>query len=177
MTDERRSFLRRNRWLMWLGGGLLVALAVVAVLVAVALHRAEPFLQARIVQALQEHFHARVELDSFHASLVEGVVAEGKGLRIWPPGHGIGGTEQGTAELGEPLIRLDEFRFHAPLRYKPGEPIHIQVLELKGMDIRIPPRQQSTRTAQGGRRPAARTARQPLRQMHKPGQPHQRANC
>jgi hypothetical protein len=136
---------------MWLGGGLLVALAVVAVLVAVALHRAEPFLQARIVQALQEHFHARVELDSFHASLVEGVVAEGKGLRIWPPGHGIGGTEQGTAELGEPLIRLDEFRFHAPLRYKPGEPIHIQVLELKGMDIRIPPRQQSTRTAQGGK--------------------------
>ena len=51
VADGRRSFLRRNRWLMWVGGGLLVALAVVAVVVAVALHRAEPFLQARIVQA------------------------------------------------------------------------------------------------------------------------------
>ena len=34
---------------------------------------------------LEEHFHARVELDSFHVSLVDGLWAEGKGLRIWPP--------------------------------------------------------------------------------------------
>jgi hypothetical protein len=87
----RTSFWRRNRWLRWIVGVLLVAVAVLAGIVAVVLHRAEPFLRARIVEGLEERFHARVELDSFHMSLRNalegqwGVWAEGKGLRIWPP--------------------------------------------------------------------------------------------
>ena len=88
---------------------------------SLALRRAEPFLRARIVEALEDRFHARVELDSFHLSLVKGLWAEGKGLRIWPPAQVDGVTvPQGQ---GEPLIRLEEFRFHAPLRYRPGVPI------------------------------------------------------
>ena len=36
------------------------------------------------------------------------------------------------------MIRLDGFRFHAPLRYKPGEPIRIAVVQLSGLDVDIP---------------------------------------
>jgi hypothetical protein len=103
------------------------------------LRRAEPFLRARIVEELEDRFHSRVELDSFHISLVKGLRAEGKGLRIWP-------SEKTD---GEPLIRLDEFRFHAPLNYRPGKPIHISVVELKGLRVELPPRSHFERGAAG----------------------------
>jgi hypothetical protein len=54
---------------------------------------------------------------------------------------------------GEPLIRLEDFRFHAPLRYRPGEAIHVSVVELKGLSIQMPPRshfEHPTETSAGG---------------------------
>ena len=139
MGKVQASFWRRKRWLMWVAGGLLAAVLVAAVIVALLLHRAEPFVRARILAELRGRFHARVELDSFHMSLVHGLWAEGKGLRIWPPDQLEEATASGTAGPDEPMIRLDEFRFHAPLRYEPGKPFHISLVELRGMDIRMPP--------------------------------------
>jgi len=121
----------------WVGGGVVVGLATLAVVLAVLAHRVEPFLRAHIVAELEEHFHARVELDGFHVSLADGLWAEGNGLRIWPPAQVAGVTVPGP---GEPLINLDGFRFHAPLRYRPGKPIHIQVVELMGLHVKLPPK-------------------------------------
>ena len=138
MTSLRKSFWRRHGWAKWVAGGLLFALIVTAVVVDLGLRRAEPYLRAHIVAGLESRFHARVELDSFHVSLVKGLWAEGKGLRIWPPAQVNGvAVPQGQ---GEPLIRLDDFRFHVPLRYRPGEAIHVSVVELKGLSIQLPPR-------------------------------------
>lgn len=138
MTEQPKSFWRRHGWVKWVAGGLLLALAAAAVVVDLGLRHAEPFIRARIVEGLKARFHARVELDSFHVSLVNGLWAEGKGLRIWPPAQveGVGVP----AGQGEPLVRLDDFRFHAPLRYRPGEAIHVSVIELKGLSIQMPPR-------------------------------------
>jgi hypothetical protein len=127
----------------WVGGGLLLAAVVAAGLAALALHRAEPYLRARIVEGLRERFHARVELDEFHVSLMSGLRAEGKGLRIWPPARVEGvavPAEPAGADEAEPLVRLAEFRFHAPLRYEPGKPIHVSVVELNGLSVHLPPR-------------------------------------
>lgn len=117
--------------MIWIGGSLLAALAALAGIVALVLHRAEPYLRARIVAELEERFHARVELDGFHLSLLHGLSAEGQGLRIWP-------REAELADL--PLIQLKEFRFHAPLRFSPGKPLHIPVVQLKGLQIHLPPK-------------------------------------
>jgi len=140
VTEIRTSFWRRNRWLTWFGTGLLLLLAALAVVVSIVLRRAEPFVRARIIQALQDRFHARVELDSFHMSLAHGMWAEGHGLRIWPPAQVEGVNVPPPQGPGDPLISLDEFRFHAPLHYSRGKPIHISVVELKGLDIHLPPR-------------------------------------
>jgi hypothetical protein len=110
-----------------------------AIALAVMVRDAEPFLRARIVAELEDHFHAHVELDSFHISLTSGLRAEGKGLRIWPPSP--------TGEIAargpdDPLIRLDQFRFRTPLRFDPGKPIHISLVELKGLDVDLPPKSQ-----------------------------------
>ena len=138
-------FWRRHRWLKWMAGGLLLVLIALGVAVSVAVRRAEPMLRAVIVEKLSEHFHARVELDSFHVSLMEGLTAQGKGLRIWPPADFGGVTVPGgngaiAKSSAGPLIRLAEFRFHAPLHYSPGMPIRISVVQLKGLELDIPPK-------------------------------------
>src|ERR1035437_3498651 len=63
-------------------------------------------MRAYIVQGLQDHFHARVELDSFHLTLRNGLWAEGNGLRIWPPAAVEGVMVPGSAGPPTPLIRL-----------------------------------------------------------------------
>jgi hypothetical protein len=125
---------------------LLVGLAGLAATVAFLAHRAEPYLRARIVATLSERFRARVELDSFHLSLANGlhgewgVWAEGRGLRIWPPAQVEGVAVPNATQPGDPLIRLDDFRFHAPFRYQPGKPIHISEVELQGLAVHLPPK-------------------------------------
>jgi hypothetical protein len=192
MAEMRAGFWRGKRWPIWVAGSLLAALAVAAVVLSLLLSRAEPFIRSRIVETLEDRFHARVELDSFHLSLVNGMWAEGKGLRIWPPAQvegisvpgpvkpnseksatparsasdpkaqkpnpsGPQATEPQTTEssapesaasqAAKPLILLDEFRFHAPLRYRPGQPIHIALVELKGLVIDLPPKSHFDRAA------------------------------
>lgn len=135
---------------MWVGGCLLALLLILVAALGVTgymlARRTEPFLRARIVDALSTHFHARVELDSFHLALGNGmrgewgVWADGRGLRIWPPAEVEGVGVPGMTPPGAPLIQLDEFRFHAPLRYQPGVPVHITAVQLKGLSIDLPPR-------------------------------------
>jgi hypothetical protein len=146
VAAKRAGFWRRHRVLKWTLGGMLVALIALGVAISVALRHAEPLLRAAIVERLEQHFHARVELDSFHVSLVNGLWAEGKGLRIWPPTQAVGMNPSGMSAASEPvapmrpLIQIAEFRFHAPLRYKLGEPVKISVVQLNGLDIDVPPK-------------------------------------
>jgi hypothetical protein len=155
VTQEPHTFRRKHPWIKWVAGGLVLVLVITAAVVDLALHRAEPFLRAHIVSFLEDRFHARVELDSFHVSLVNGMWAEGKGLRIWPPAQ-VGGVAVPQGQ-GEPLMRLDEFRFHAPLYYRPSQPIHVSTIQLKGLDIHMPPKSHlgHTAVAFGNPRPAS----------------------
>jgi len=151
----RRARKRGKRgWLKWAASAVLLVFLLLGVAISIALHRAEPMLRAAIVEKLAQHFHARVELDSFHVSLIDGLRAEGKGLRIWPPVNVAGVAVPFSNSVGpngaveaKPLIRLDEFRFHAPLRYKPGEPIKIALVELIGLDVDVPPKPHFTHVA------------------------------
>jgi hypothetical protein len=140
--------------MMWVGLGLLTAAAAVAVLVAVAARHVEPFLRARIVAALGERFDARVELDSFHVSLESGlhgrwgVFAEGRGLRMWPNKHIMDEEPSlATPETDKPLIRVDEFHFHAPLRFESGKPLRISLVQIEGLAVVVPPRTHDTGSA------------------------------
>jgi hypothetical protein len=147
---EKKSFLRRHRWILWLAGSVLVVFVAVGVALGVAARRFEPFLRARIVEGLEQHFHAHVELDGFHVAVNNirqgewGIWATGKGLRIWPPQpvNGVQGaldTGSGTG-IGAPMIALDEFSFHVPLRWEQTKLVHIGEVRLKGLHVRVPPR-------------------------------------
>ena len=146
LTEIQGSFWRRHRWLRWISASMFVALVLLAIIIDVVAHRAEPFVRDRVVQALSERFHARVELAGFHLTLGNslhgewGIWAEGRGLRIWPPAQ-VEGVTVPTPQGGvQPLILLGEFRFHAPLPYRSGVPVHLSQLRLKGLEVHIPPR-------------------------------------
>ncbi len=148
---------------MWIGCVSLASLAVLTGVVLVLAHRAEPLLRARIVEGLENHFHARVELDSFHVTLRNGLWAEGKGLRIWPPAEAEGANVPGADAPGSggPLIRLAEFRFHAPLHYRPGEAIRVSQVQLKGLEIDVPPRSHFEHGAKGSKAGLGQVLRPP----------------
>ena len=139
----------RRRWVQWTMGAIAGALLVLGVVVTVAMRRAEPMLQALIVEKLEQRFHARVELDSFHVSVAKGLSAEGKGLRIWPPAEVAGVSVPGESSQGLPLISLADFRFRTPIHFKPGVPIHITTLTLDGLTIDVPPRPHVSKSAAG----------------------------
>jgi hypothetical protein len=139
LAERQASFWRRHRWIQWVAGVLLVLLAAAGIGVSIVVRRAEPYMRARIVEALGTRFNARVELDNFHVSLVDGLEAEGRGLRIWPPAE-VEGVSVAAGASGAPLISLDQFRFRAPLRFEPGKPVSISLVELKGLNIHMPPK-------------------------------------
>lgn len=144
----------RARWPFWVGGSLLALLAAIVIIADILAHRAEPFVRAEVVQALSERFHAHVELDSFHLSLGNtlrgewGIWGEGKGLRVWPPAEVEGVQVPIPKPPIAPLVRLDEFHFHAPLHYQSGQPVHITQVRLKGLDIHFPPRSHMRRASE-----------------------------
>jgi len=114
--------------------------AVLGVAAWVVARHTEPFLRSMIVEVLEDRFHARVELDSFHISVAHVLTAEGRGLRVWPPAQVAGVTAAPARDASDPLIRLAEFHFRMPLRYERGKPFHIAMIRLKGLDIHLPPK-------------------------------------
>jgi AsmA-like C-terminal region len=155
LHENRTSFRRRHRWLPWLAGSLFLGLSLLAIVVNIVAHRAEPFVRERVVRELSERFHARVELDvlrlspgnSLHGEW--GIWAEGRGLRIWPPAAAEGADLAQSGPPMQPLIELADFRFHAPLRYRSGSPIHIRLVRLRGLEIRFPPKSRIQRALPG----------------------------
>lgn len=143
-TEPKRK--HKRRWIAWTVGSLVLGLAILAGVLTLLAYHIEPFLRAAVVNGLQDRFRTRVEMDSFHVRLGNGlhgewgVWATGKGLRIWPP-HRVGGDHPlEVATQSVPLIQLQEFRFHTPLSFKSDKPIHISMVRLTGLQIDIPPR-------------------------------------
>ena len=150
MDQTKKPFFRRHRWLVWVAGMAAVALITISVALSIVARRFEPYVRARIVQGLEQRFHTHVELDGFHVHVNNirqgewGIWATGQGLRIWPP-HPVNGVQpldmsEETGSSGAPLISLDEFDFHLPLRWDQTKLIHIGEVRLKGLHLRVPPR-------------------------------------
>jgi hypothetical protein len=146
MAKGRPSFWRRHKWLTILGASALAVLVVIGAALAIVARRFEPLLRTALVEGLEDRFHTRVELDQFHVALGNGlngewgIWANGHGLRIWPPEHTGSDLSQEISVQSIPLITLDEFRFHVPLRYRAGQTIHIARVRLLGLKIVVPPR-------------------------------------
>lgn len=144
----KRSFWRRHWAWMFVLASVGGTLAAIGVTLAVLARQVEPYLRAQIVAGLGARFHTRVELDSFHVQVREGqearfgIWAEGKGLRIWPPQKTGGNHAIETAVNSVPLIQLDDFTFHVPLKYRQTQALRIAEVRLTGLKIDVPPKRE-----------------------------------
>src|SRR5580692_11997185 len=119
----------------WIGIVALIFLVGAVVAVRLVISRAEPILRTRVIDTLSNRFHGKVELATFHVSLVDGIKVSGGGLKIF------GTTDPNPYEPGvQPLIGVQEFRFQTGLRTLFRSPMHVGTVYLKGLELEIPPK-------------------------------------
>jgi AsmA-like C-terminal region len=144
-----RSMRSRPRQVWrWVAVSVLLAVVVLAAVAEVMLHRAAPILKGRVIETLRTRFNSRVELDQFDVSLLQGLTAEGKGLRIFAPDDVV------AAGATAPLFVIDHFTFHANLVGLFFKPMHVGTVEVEGLVIDVPPkteRQQGPQTKHRGK--------------------------
>jgi len=117
----------------WIKYALIIFAVVVvigAILIAIGLHYADPYLHARAVAMLEEKFHSDVEIKDFHISMFPGLSIQGGGLAL----HKDGRTDV------PPLIAIEEFSAHAGISAVWDKPWKIDQIKIKGLVITIPPK-------------------------------------
>jgi hypothetical protein len=139
MTDYESNPARERRlgshW-RWLGGAALLGLLAIAIL-GIIVYRAEPTLRQAVIDTLSTRFKSKVELDSFHVSVVKGFLVSGSGLRIF------GKMDPNNHEPGfQPIISVAEFRFRMGILAIVRSPIQVDTVYVSGLQLNLPPREQ-----------------------------------
>lgn len=125
---------RRRLWER-IGIVAFVCLAIAAGVARFVIARAEPILRARVIDTLAARFNSKVELESFHVSVVNEIKVYGGGLKIF------GKNDPNPYQPGiQPLIYLQEFRFQTALRSLFRSPMHVDTVFVKGLELNIPPK-------------------------------------
>src|SRR5258707_228435 len=133
-TRASKKTARRRVW-KWLGIVAFICSATVAGMVRLVIARAQPILRARVIETLSNRFDSKVELESFHVSVMDGVEVSGGGLKLF------GKDDPNSYESGvQPLIGIREFRFRTALRSLFRSPMHVDTVYVKGLELNIPPK-------------------------------------
>jgi hypothetical protein len=115
---------------------VLVAALVFVIFLWILAHHAEPLLRARVIETLSARFQSRVELPELHVSVVQGLVVDGKGLRIY------GQTDPNIHREGlQALIGVDQFSFRIGVLSLLRSPMHVGTVYIKGLELNIPPKE------------------------------------
>jgi hypothetical protein len=105
------------------------------ILIRIVIARAEPILQARVLQTLSTRFHGKVQLDGFGVVVGNGIQVTGSGLRIF------GIADANPYEPGiQPLLNVRQFRFQTSLHSLFQWPMHINTVYVDGLELNIPPK-------------------------------------
>ncbi|MFZ1157535.1 MAG: hypothetical protein WAO10_07130 [Candidatus Sulfotelmatobacter sp.] len=120
----------------WICIAAVILLASGAIAVRLVIERAEPILRTRVIETLENRFDGKVELASFHVSVMNGIDVSGAGLKIF------GAKDPNPYEPGvQALIGVQEFRFHTLLRNLFRSQMHIDTVFVKGLELNIPPKE------------------------------------
>ncbi len=123
--------------MLWILGSLLVVLMGLGIAAQIAFDRAEPVLRGRVLDTLSARYDSRIELDKFHVSVIRGFEAEGDGLRLFP----------NRFLTDQPFIAITKFTFRVSWLSLVKTPMHVGEVDVEGMTINIPPKDQRGQTA------------------------------
>jgi AsmA-like C-terminal region len=132
LSANGRSPAKKHRLLLWIGLPFLFVVVVLLIAAEILLHRIEPSLRARVVEALSARFNSRVELKSLHVSLVRGLEVAGTGLTLYPY----------NLDSSTPTFAIDSFSFRTEYGDLLQSPLEIGHVDVHGMRIHLPPKSQ-----------------------------------
>jgi hypothetical protein len=136
---ELRPIPKKNhasRW-YWIGGIALLLVIIAAIALSIIVSNAQPIVRERVIETLSTKFKAKVELDDFNVSLLQGLQVSGKGLRIF------GDLDPNNHEPGiQPLIAVADFRFRTGILDLLRSPMHVDTVHVRGLQLNLPPREQ-----------------------------------
>jgi AsmA-like C-terminal region len=137
-TGNNRNHLTRriNPWKWFVGTLVLLTIAGVVVGEILISHR-EPILRESVIETLSARFEGKVELETFHVSLAQGLQVSGSGLKIF------GDSDPNNHEPGiQPIISVAEFRFGMGILNLFRSPMHVDTVYVEGLSLNLPPREQ-----------------------------------
>ncbi len=122
---------RGSHWVKICLVAVLIILAGAFVATQYVLHHVEPILRARVIQTLSQRFNSQVELDKLDVSVLkQGIEVEGQNLSL----------RSNLDPSLPPQISVARFNFHTTIRDLFRSPMHVGLVELHGLDIKIPPK-------------------------------------
>jgi hypothetical protein len=137
---------RRRLWER-IGIVAFIGVAIAAGTARLVIARAQPILRSRVIETLSARFDSKVELESFHVSVVNGIEVYGGGLKVF------GKSDPNPHQPGtQPLISINEFRFQTALRSLFRSPMHVDTVFVKGLELNIPPKGSRTEMTKMGAR-------------------------
>jgi hypothetical protein len=126
------------RWAMWAVGLVLVALVIAGAVAAYVVHNAEPILRRRVIATMEDRFRSPVELDELHISVLKGLQVSGGGLRILY--FGENDAPGSRANDVAPMLSVKSFEFHTGMRELFQPVMRVSLVNVQGMELRIPPK-------------------------------------
>ena len=106
---------------------------------------AQSIVRERVIETLSARFKTKVDLAELNVWMADGLNVSGKGLKIFGP------TDPNPSEPGQqPLISLQEFRFHAGVLDLFRVPMRVGTVYAKGMVLNVPPKEDQGRLSEMG---------------------------
>lgn len=130
MAELRARRRRLPKWALILAGVLVVLAVAGGILLSIY---AEPYLRDRSEDMLSSRFHSDVQIRDFHIRIFPMLALSGGGIEL---------RHHGRTDV-PPLIAIEQFSASTNLwNIFFGKPWHIEKVTLKGLTIKIPPKEQ-----------------------------------
>ena len=122
--------MKRRYWFLIVGAAVVVFGGALLLSLVSLVTRQTPHVRDLVVSSLNERFRSHVEMDSLAVDAFPKPAISGTGLRL---------RHEGRTDV-EPLISIESFSAAAGLwSLAAAPPLHLDTVELVGLDIRIPP--------------------------------------
>lgn len=135
---------RQKRWIYGISGTVGVILIALSIAVSILSRRFEPMIREQAIQYMSERFHSDVKLAALRIKMpklspIRVLLQRGRGAVARVEGEGISMRYKESPDLPE-LFAINRFHFEVDLGSLVDDTKTIDVVELEGMKIHIPPK-------------------------------------
>jgi hypothetical protein len=148
---------RKKMWLTGIAAAAAIALLVLFIAGRTMAERFDPYIREQAINYLEEHFDSDAELGELHVSMpnlspLKVIFNRGKGAMARVEAANVLLRHKGRRDI-PPLFVMKRFRFDVDLSTLFDSPKRVQLVTVDGMEITIPPKDESQETDRAASKP------------------------